>query len=305
MNVFVTGATGVIGRRVVPLLTAAGHTVTAVGRTPEKRAALERAGATATGVDLFDAAAVRAAVAGHDAVVNLATRIPGTNRAFLPGAWAENHRIRREVSANLAAAVLAGGAGRLVQESFAPMYADAGAAWITEGGRLDPPPHTRSALDAESAAARVTEGGGVGVALRFSFFYGPDGAFAEGTLGMARKGLASTFGRADGYLSSIHHDDAASAVVAALDVPAGLYNVTDDEPLTRLAHFDALAEALGMEPLRLLPAWVAKLLGSLGDTVSRSQRMSNAKFRGVSPWAPRYPSAREGWRAAVAELRGS
>ncbi|HLA63891.1 MAG TPA: NAD-dependent epimerase/dehydratase family protein [Rhodothermales bacterium] len=301
MKVFVTGATGVLGRRVVPLLTAAGHTVTAVGRTPEKRAALERAGATAADVYLFDAAAVRAAVAGHDAVVNLATRIPPSSRAAFPGAWKENDRIRREVSAHLADAILAAGGGRLVQESFAPMYADGAAAWLDESAPLNPAPHTRSTLDAERAAARVTDGGGTGVALRFSFFYGPDGAFAEDFIKAVRRGLAPSFGAADRYFSSIHHDDAASAVVAALDLPAGVYNVTDDEPLTRRQFFDALADALGVAPPRFLPAWLARVMGSVGELLTRSQRMSNAKLRAASPWAPRYPSAREGWRAAVAD----
>jgi len=89
---------------VVPLLLKAGHQLTAVARSPEKRLALERAGAAAVTVDLFDPLAVRQAVRGHDAVVNLATHIPSAARAFLPGAWRENSRVRREVSANLAAA---------------------------------------------------------------------------------------------------------------------------------------------------------------------------------------------------------
>jgi len=84
-RVFVSGATGVIGSRVVPQLIAAGHRVTAVARSPEKRAALERAGASAINVDLFDPIAVRRAVAGHDVVINLATHIPPSSRAFLPG----------------------------------------------------------------------------------------------------------------------------------------------------------------------------------------------------------------------------
>src|ERR671932_756223 len=101
MQIFVTGATGVIGRRVVPLLLAAGHQVTAVARTPEKSAALERMGAAAVLLDLFAAEAVRRAVAGHQVVINLATHIPPSTRMFLPGAWRANDRIRRGASAIL------------------------------------------------------------------------------------------------------------------------------------------------------------------------------------------------------------
>src|SRR5262245_17489524 len=104
MKVFLTGATGVIGRRAVPLLISAGHAVTAVARSPERAAELARSGASPVQIDLFDAAAVRAAVAGHEAVVNLATHIPSNSRMMLPGAWRENDRIRSEASASLSEA---------------------------------------------------------------------------------------------------------------------------------------------------------------------------------------------------------
>lgn len=120
MKVFVTGATGAIGRPTVPLLTAAGHEVTAVVRSPEKRAQVEAAGAAGVEVDLFDAAAVRQAVAGHDAVVNLVTNIPPMTQAGRPSAWATNDRLRREASAHLVDGAIAAGAARLVQESIVP-----------------------------------------------------------------------------------------------------------------------------------------------------------------------------------------
>jgi nucleoside-diphosphate-sugar epimerase len=127
MKIFVTGATGVIGRRVVPALMRAGHLVTAISRSPEGRDALEGVGATAVNVDLLDAAGVRHAVEGHDTIVNLATHMPSSaGRMFLPGAWRENDRVRREGSANLVDAAIATGARRLVQESFAPVYVPAG-----------------------------------------------------------------------------------------------------------------------------------------------------------------------------------
>src|SRR5215207_5105755 len=110
MKIFVTGATGVIGRRVVPALVAQGHAVTAVGRTPEKRARLEAQGARAVAVDLFDRDAVGAAVRGHDAVVNLATHVPSSTLGMLlRRGWRENDRVRREGSAVLVDAAIAAG----------------------------------------------------------------------------------------------------------------------------------------------------------------------------------------------------
>ncbi|HLT46726.1 MAG TPA: NAD(P)-dependent oxidoreductase, partial [Rubricoccaceae bacterium] len=268
----------------------------------EKAAVLERAGARPMSVDLFDAAAVRAAVAGQEAVVNVATHIPPTSKAFLPWAWKENDRIRREASQHLVEAALAAGAGRFVQESFAPMYPDRGDAWIDEAVPVQPAPYSRSTVTAEEQAHHFTRSGGAGVVLRFGYFYGPEAGFTRDTIESVRKGRAPVFGAGEGFISSIHLEDAAAAVLAALDLPAGTYNVVEDEPLRRRAFFDALAEALGVPPPKFLPAWLASLAGNLGEQLSRSQRISNRKLREASGWAPKYPSVREGWPAVVTAL---
>src|SRR5262245_1462823 len=118
MRVFITGATGVIGRRVVPMLVKAGHQVSAIGRSPDQRETLAKQGARAVGVDMFDASALRPVVEGHDAIINLATHMPSsTTRMLLPWAWRENDRIRRDGSAALVDAALAAGVGRFIQES--------------------------------------------------------------------------------------------------------------------------------------------------------------------------------------------
>src|SRR2546428_6426042 len=298
-----TGATGVIGRRVVPLLVAAGHRVTAVGRAPDKRAALERAGAAAIELDLFDLAAVGRAVAGHDVVINLATHIPPSARAFVPGAWRENNRMRRLASHNLATAVLSSGAGRFIQESFAPIYGDAGDRWIDEDAPVRVARYNRAVLDAEAAAARVTRDGGTGVVLRFAYFYGADSDFTQDAIRYVRRGRAPVLGSPNGVISSISHDDAAAAATAALAVPAGTYNVSDDRPVRRREFADALADALGVPPPKFFPPWLALLAGSLGETLARSQRIANRKLRAASGWAPRYPSVLEGWSAVLAALR--
>ncbi len=306
MRIFVAGATGVIGRRVIPQLVAAGHRVSAVARSPEKRAALSAAGAAPVTVDLFSSPAVRRAVEGHDVVINLATHIPTAAwRLLLPGAFHENDRIRRVVAANLADGARATGTARVIQESFAPVYPSSGDAWIDETVPIAPVSYNRTVADAERAADRFGQGGGAAVVLRFAAFYGPDSAQTRDLIRAARRGWALLPGAATSWFSLISHDDAAAAVVAALGAPAGIYNAADNEPVRRRDLFDALAAALGVAPPRLLPAWSVRLFGALGETMARSLRISNRKLRHATGWAPIYPSVREGFRATVAELSTS
>ncbi len=295
MRILVTGATGVIGRRLVPRLLAQADAVTAVGHAPGKRPALEKAGARVLSLDLFDRGAVERAVDGHDAIINLATHLPTGYRTFLPGAWRENDRIRREASANLVAAARQAWVPRFIQESFAPIYADHGVDWIDENQPLQPSRYNRSLLDAEASAQHFTDTGGDGIVLRFALFYGPDSSFVIDLIHAVQKGRAPLPGSGDAFLSSVSHDDAASAVLAALRVPAGVYNVVDDEPLPRRDFVGSLAGRLGVPPPRLLPAWLTPLLGSIGEMLSRSLRISNHKLRAASGWAPQWRSVREGW----------
>jgi nucleoside-diphosphate-sugar epimerase len=304
MRVFVAGATGVVGRRLIPLLVDAGATVTAVARTDQKAAQLKKQGATPKKVDLFDPAAVEAAVAGNDAVINMATKIPVGMRMFLPGAFNENTRIRTEASQNLASAAIATRARIFIQESFAPAYPDRGDEWIDESVAIEPSRYVRSVVDAESAADEFTRSGGTGVVLRFSFFYGPQSRQSADIVSYVRRGLAPLPGGGDGYMSSLWIDDAASAVFAAMKAPAGVYNVTDDVPMRRRDAFDLLADALEVKHPRMLPRWAGRMLGSMGDAIGRSQRISNAKFRSAANWVPAVATVREGWPRLIKELRG-
>lgn len=305
MRVFVTGATGVIGRRAIPLLIERGHQVTAMGRSPEKRAALERRGATAVATDLFDGTGLRQVLRGHDAVLNLATHIPeSTTTMLFPWAWKENDRIRRIASAILVDAATASGVGRFIQESFAPVYPDRGAEWVDETLPLEPVAYNMSILDAERSASRFTASGGVGVILRFAGFYGPDGFAPHDMLGLVRRGWSPLPGAPEAYLSSISHDDAAAAAVAALELPPGAYNVTDDEPLTRRDYVGTLAKIAGVPMPRFMPGWATGMMGSLGRLLARSVRMSNKKLAATAPaWRPKYRSAREGLVAAMEDGR--
>ena len=296
MKLFVAGGTGVLGRRAVPLLVEAGHEVTALSRSAEKDELLRSLGATPVRVDLFDAPAVKDAVGGHDAVLNLATAIPTATKAASVGSWDETFRIRREASRNLVDAALAAGAGRYVQESITFNYADAGDAWIDEDSPIEWGTFGAACEEAEAQARRFTEGGGVGVVLRFGAFYGPDGHHMDDMAKVLRKRIAPDLSP-EGYRSSIHTEDAATAVVAALAVPAGIYNVVDDEPVDRRAWAEAFAASLGVKPPRFVAKLAKPLMGRKAEMLLRSQRVSNRRFKEASGWAPRYPSVREGFGA--------
>ena len=294
MRVFITGATGVIGSRAVPLLLQAGHTVTAASRSEHNREALRNAGAAPVDVDLFDVVSLRGVMAGHDAVINLATHIPSAKKIMFRRAWRTNDRIRREGSAAIATAAIAEGVGRMIQESFAPLYPDHGDAWIDESMAVAPVSYNESVLDAERSAQRFTEGGGVGVVLRFGGLYGPDAILAE-MLTLMRKGISPLPGDPSAFLSSLAQDDAATAVVASLGVPAGTYNVVEDDPMRRGDWTRSLATAAGIPVPKPIPAWMTAIGGSMIKLMSRSERISNRKFRDASGWAPKYPKASDAW----------
>lgn len=305
MRIFVAGATGVVGRRAVARLVDAGHAVTGVARTDGKAALVRELGAAPVAVDLFDPDAVTAVVQGHDAVVNLATKIPPPARAAFPRAWAENDRLRHEASRNLVEAAMAAGAARFVQESIAFIYPDRGAEWIDEDVPLDPPPLGAANVAAEAQARRFADaGGGAGVVLRFGQFYAADASHTEYMRQMARRRLPALPGPRDAYGPAIAADDAAGGVVAALDVPSGTWNVTDDEPLTRREHNQAVADALGVKgPL----GTGSTVLRASRNTAFylRSQRVSNARFKAATGWTPRYRDARAGWRAMAEAWTGA
>lgn len=303
MKIFVTGATGVVGRRVVPQLVKDGHDVTAVARGPEKAQQLRHAGAQPVAIDLFDRDAVARAIRGHHTVINLVTHIPQPMwRVFFRGAWRENDRLRRDASRILAESATAARVGRFIQESFAPVYPDRGDAWIDEDTPIEPVRYNRTVADAEQSAALFTQRGGAGVVLRFGGFYGPDAAQVVDMARMVRGGWSPLPGDPDAWISSVSHDDAATSVIAALGAPPGIYNAVDDRPLRRRQWVDSLADALGVRHPRFAPAWTAKLMGSLGEMLVRSERISNRKLRQATGWAPRFPSVIDGWPSTLAAL---
>jgi nucleoside-diphosphate-sugar epimerase len=303
MRVFVAGGTGAVGGHTIPALVREGHSITALARTPQKAAALTAQGATPVTVSLFDRSVLTAVFSDHDAVVNLATAIPSMSRWMSSKAWRLNDRIRTEGSAAIVDAALAAGVDRVVQESVSMLYRDHGARWVDEDSPIDRYPMARGNLAAEANVRVFSAAGGTGIVLRFGWFYGPGAAHSEQLFALARRHLGFVVGPPGSYVSSIYVADAGAAVAAALYAPAGTFNIVDDEPLTKREYADALAHAAGTGMWLRGPGRAALVFGDKLTSLTRSLRVSNARFRAATEWGARYPSAREGWIATAEALR--
>jgi nucleoside-diphosphate-sugar epimerase len=303
MRVFVAGATGAIGARLVPQLIERGHEVIGTSRSPQKADLLRAQGAQPVVLDVLNARAVRDAVAAArpEAIVHQATALAGLSgfkhfdRTFAP-----TNRLRTQGTDALLAAAREAGVGRFVAQSYAGWpYARNGGPVKTEQDPLDPTPvptmrETLAAIRHQEQA--VVDAGGV--ALRYGGFYGsPDDAQLE----LVRKRRFPIVGDGGGVWSFVHLDDAATATALALENgAAGIYNIVDDEPAPVREWLPALAAAIGAKPPRRIPRWLARLVaGEAGVALMTDARgASNAKAKGELGWALRYPSWRQGFRAA-------
>lgn len=294
-TIFVTGATGVVGRPLVPLLVAHGHAVVAVARTPAKAERLAADGARPVRLDRYDQQCLAQAMHGCDVAIDLTTHVPPLHRAARRRAWRQHDWLRDEGTAAVVAAAEQVGVRRVVRDSVAFLHADGGDRWIDEQWPLEPGRQLASAVAAERHVAAFA---GEGVVLRFSLLYGPEASHTRAAIDLARRlRVTPVLGPAEAYLSSLHTDDAASAVLAALSATPGTYDVGDDEPLTRADHVAAQASALGLRRLRRPPSVLAP---RSAESQLRSQRIDAGRFRAATGWGPRYSSAREGWAAVVA-----
>ncbi|MGZ4184086.1 MAG: NAD-dependent epimerase/dehydratase family protein [Solirubrobacteraceae bacterium] len=291
-EIIITGSTGVIGRRAVREILAAGYGVTGVTRSTAGRERLESLGARAVEADVFDEASLQRAFDGADAVVNLLTHVPSPDRMGDPSAWAENDRMRTEASAAIARAAGAAGVQRLVQESIAFVYDDGGDAWLDEDAPVAGGGVTTTALTAERNARERF--GGDTVVLRFGLFIGPDSGSSRAALEAARAGASIAIGPPGAYRPTVWLDDAAAAIAAALRVPAGTYNVVDTDPATNAEIDAALAAAVGVGVGAL------RTRAPQGGPLARSQRVSNRRLREASGWAPTVRAATESWGRIVA-----
>ena len=305
MRVFVAGASGAIGTRLVPQLVDRGHEVIGTSRSLEKAEQIRALGAAPVALDLLDPAAVRRAVleARPDAIVHQATALADLNfsRNF-DRTFAETNRLRTEGTDALLAAAREARVDRFVAQSFASYRTAREGAWVkTEDDALDPAPPAKAR---ESFAAMrhldevVTKAGGI--ALRYGAFYG---AANDGLVEPVRKRQYPIVGDGGGFVSFIHLDDAAAATVLALEHDGpGIFNIVDDEPAPVREWLPVLAEALGAGPPRHFPRWLARLVA--GDVAvvmgTETRGASNAKAKRELGWQPLYPSWREGFMATYA-----
>jgi 2-alkyl-3-oxoalkanoate reductase len=302
MRVFIAGASGAIGTRVVPRLVERGHEVVGTYRTPGKDELLRGLGAEPVALDLLDREAVLAAVraAAPDAILHEATALAGqTFSRNFDRTFAATNRLRTEGTDALLAAAWDAGVRRVVAQSFASYrYARVGGPVKTEDDPLDSEPAAsmRRGFAAlrhlEEAVASIN-----GIVLRYGAFYGdPD----DGMLEPVRKGRFPIVGDGGGMTSFIHLDDAAAATVLALERgEPGIYNICDDEPAPAREWLPFMARTLGAKPPRRVPALLARIVaGEAAVLVATEGRAaSNAKARRELGWELRYPSWREGFQA--------
>jgi nucleoside-diphosphate-sugar epimerase len=302
MKLFVTGATGVVGRPAVRGLVEAGHEVRAVARRPEAAEELRASGAEPVSVDLFDTRAVVDAVEGCEGVAHLATHVPALGQMVRPSAWSVHNKLRTDATRALVEAARTHGVTTFVKESITFMYADGGDRWLDEDAPLQPNLGMLAPTKEGEDLALALGGPDIrAVVLRFGSFYGGRGnRGTDEALKLAHLRSSTVLGRGSQYISTIHADDAGTAVVAAVGAPSGIYNVVDDEPLTKRAYLDVFAEAMGTGRLHPVPALVP---GAAARALGTSQRVSNLKLRETTGWSPAYPSAREGWAEVAATRR--
>lgn len=312
MRVFLAGATGAIGTRLVPLLVEAGHSVTGMTRSPKKADGLRHAGADAAIVDALDPAAVAVAVerAKPEVIVHQLTAIPATLdlRKFAEQFELTN-RLRTEGTDHLLAAARSAGVRRFVAQSYAGWpYARTGGALKTEEDPLDPNPPAafRETLRAiQYLESAVLQARGIqGLVLRYGGFYGPGNAIGENgsVVEQVRHRRVPVIGGGRGVWSFIHIDDAARATVAAVERGApGIYNIVDDEPAPVADWLPTLARILGAKPPLRFPAWLGRqAIGEHGVVMMTEIRgASNAKAKRELGWQPRWASWRDGFRTGL------
>ena len=310
MRIFVAGATGSVGRRLVPRLVRAGHAVVGLTRTPAKAASLRDLGAEPAVADALDERTLRAAVAAArpDVIVHELTDLTGASdlRKF-DRTFANSNLLRTRGTDHLLAAARDAGVKRFVAQSYCGWpYARSGGNVKSETDPLDsnPPKELQRSLDAirylENAVTNAT--GIDGVVLRYGSFYGNDtGMFDAGFINEIRKRHVPLIGSGAGWWSFLHIDDAAEATMAAVERGRGVYNVVDDEPTPVREWLPTLADLLGAKPPIHMPAWLARFFAGehLVVMMTEARAGSNAKAKNELEWRPQHPSWREGFSEII------
>ena len=311
MHIFVAGATGAVGRRLLPLLLSAGHTVVGLTRTPEKCAAIRALGADAIAADGLDAQAIHTAVASAkpDVIVHEMTDLKAASdlREF-DRTFAASNRLRTEGTDNLLAAARDAGVKRFVAQSYCGWpYARVGGPIKSEEDPFDsdPPHELQRTLDAirylESTVTRSTAP--EGIVLRYGAFYGPETGLFDGPMvDQIRRRRAPVIGDGNGWWSFVHIDDAAKATTLAIErsQAGNIYNIVDDEPAPVREWLPALASMLGARSPLHVPAWLGRLLAGehMVAMMTQVRAASNLKAKRELGWRPSYPT----WRAGFSEV---
>jgi nucleoside-diphosphate-sugar epimerase len=293
LKVFVTGATGVLGRAAVSALVQDGHQVTGAARTAAKALDLEALGAASAEVSVFDQPALTSALVGFDAVANLATHMPVGFAGLLPRAWKLNDRLRVEGSKIVMQAAHDAGVRRLVQESVSFLYADAGDEWITEDSTLSVTRSLDPAAVAEANAMQFACKSRQPVVLRFGHVVGDD-ATTRWRMSQARAGRPIGLGDPQGWAHLVHPEDAGAAVSSAMEAPGGVYNVGAGQ-IRREDMTQAFARAVGRDHLGFMPSLLVKVGGDRLAPLTRSHRVASDRLHEATGWKPLHDTFSEAW----------
>lgn len=309
MRVFIAGATGVLGHRLVETCADRGHDVVGLTRGERGDEIVSDRGGTPHRGDVLDRDSLVTAADGADVLVHAATKIP-TDMRPTDEDWAANDRVRREGAANLVAAADVVDADRVLMQSVVWVARQPDGSEFDEDAEPNPDRSTRTALEAERIVQEgADEHGYEPVVLRGGWFYASDTAhtrtFGEGLLNREIPIVGSgILGRGDATLSFLHVDDATRAFADAAEGDAtGVFHVVDDEPRTYADFLQEFAARLDAPPPRRVPAWLARFL--VGDNLvrllTRSMPTTNDRFERAFDWTPRYPSIDEGLDQVVQE----
>lgn len=301
MRVFVTGGSGELGRPVLAGLVAEGHRVCASVRSGAAARIVGALGATPASTNLLDRDAVRSAVADADAdaVLHLATAIPPSAQMGNLSTWVANDRLRAETTRDLADAAAESGAA-LVLQSYFGVAAPRGDDWIDESPDREPRWSTIGVMDSMRAAEETAAAVGA-IILRFGSLYSESSEQLQAQIGLLEAGVAAIPGDGTNYWPYIATDDAGRAVLAAVGLAAGTYDVSDDDPTT-LEEFWTMAAATVGTPV---PPKASVDGHPMAPILLGSWRTSNRAFREATGWAPRTASVHDGWPAAVERFRAT
>lgn len=315
MKVCIAGATGVVGRRLVPMLVASGHQVTAMSRSLEKADALRKIGVETVVADGLNRDAVLQAISTvcPEIVIHQMTGLAkAKSLKKFDDEFALTNRLRVEGTDYLVEAARSSGVRRIIAQSYGNWnYERTGTALKNESDPFDPVPPTnqRKSLQAirHCEAAVVGAHGVEGLALRYGNFYGPGTGFSlDGDLvNLVRKRQMPIIGNGAGIWCFVHVDDAASATFAAMTRGTpGVYNIVDDEPSPVAVWLPELAHTLSARPPLHFPVWLGRLaVGEVGVSMMTQIRgASNSKAKRELGWQPRYRSWREGFRTGLGDI---